>query len=119
MTYGLSSNDCTALWVIILYTNMINYTYLFSLWIEIYKITKTPIDNTYNKRANIYHIVNHTIAILWATMSLLFHTSSSETKWELSNDGDLYGFIVACIAGILAFLSLVLIIMTIKKIKTG
>ena len=40
------------------------YLYLFVLCIEIFNITKNPLDTNYKKREKVYHIVIQSVAII-------------------------------------------------------
>ena len=57
--------------------------YLFALCNEIYAIAKNPLESKYNKRANVFHIVNQTICVL---LVILLCTL---VEFESGNDGKL------------------------------
>ena len=71
MESDFSFEDCVALWGTQCYGANLQYFYLTSLCHEIYKIAKNPLEDRYNKHANCYHIVNHSITII-LTITLIF-----------------------------------------------
>ena len=71
MKSGFSYEECVALWGTQCYGTNLQYLYLSSLCLEIYRIAKNPLDGRYNKHANTYHIFNHSITVI-LTITLIF-----------------------------------------------
>ena len=54
----ISDSECTFFVTLFTLSEVMMALYLFALCNEIYAIAKNPLESKYNKRANVFHIVN-------------------------------------------------------------
>ena len=81
--HDFAYGDWKARSILFAYSDALIFWYLFSLCLEIYKITKNPLDTKYDKRANIYHISNQIIAVILTIITMIFESTYSvdSTYW--------------------------------------
>ena len=109
--------DWKARAILFSYSDALIFWYLFSLCLEIYKITQNPLDTKYDKRATIYHISNQIIAVILTIIALIFEsTYSVDSTYWISDRAFMLG--EWGVHSIFLIGSVVLIVLTIKTIKT-